>query len=104
VSRQGAAACQLDLKHATRLGSASGLDLAQNINEANHIGVLEHALHALTVEIGKGCFIEESGIHDAASGEVINNQVQEFVLVGGKLSLHEEFGKCLLRRFAIQPN
>jgi hypothetical protein len=33
--------------------------------------VLEHALHALTVEIGKGCFIEESGIHDAASGEVI---------------------------------
>jgi hypothetical protein len=63
-------------------------DAAPRPSAGHHRG--EHALDALGVEVRERRLIQKSRLNRAAAGEMVDDQVEEFQLVGGERPSFQE--------------
>src|SRR5262249_44608212 len=85
------------------LGCKSRFDSPQYFYEPNHVGFLEHAFNAIAVEIGEGGLIEQFRVHDAARGEMVDDEVKKFELIGSKAAAFQEFSEGALGGLPVEP-
>src|ERR1700730_11394417 len=83
-------------------GCQFGFNLSQYLHQMNHLGHLEHGFDAVAIEISEGSFVEQLGIHDAARGEMVDNKVEEFELIGGEPAAFEEFREGALGGLPVE--
>jgi hypothetical protein len=74
-----------------------GLHVAQHLHEADHVARLKNPFHSIAVKISEGAFIQKRWIHDAASREVIDYEIEELQLVCAKPPAQQEFTKGTFR-------
>ena len=83
---------------------ASGLDLAQDSHQPNRVGLLEHALHSKTVEVGERRLVEQFRVHDSPFGQMIDHQIEELELIGRELPAGKEVRKRALGSLPVEPD
>lgn len=80
------------------------LNLSQYLNQMKHVGLFEHAFDTIAVEIGKGRLIQQFRVHHAARGEMVDDQVEEFELIGSQPAALQEFGEGTLGGLPVEPD
>jgi hypothetical protein len=65
-------------------------NIVQSLHDFPNVAWGKNAAYPLIVQICEGALVKPSGIHDAAICQIVNDQVDEFDLVGGERSSRYE--------------
>ena len=70
-------------------------DVGEDVHDLNDVVRGEETFDSSGAQIGEGGFVEDGGVDEAAFGQVADDQLDEFVLVGGEEAAQEEPFECL---------